>query len=597
MINHHNMRAVLLLCSLGTSLATVAANPPGESVALFEQSPVNISSIDDNTVLVDFGRVAFGNVRLTPPKGASETTITVHFGEKLEDGRVDRRPPGTVRYNLAKVTLRGGHPTLVAPPPDARNTEHVSDRHPPAVLTPPQWGVVIPFRWLEIEDWPGQLKPQQVVRRAAFSKDWDDDAASFVSSDPMLNRIWELCRYSIKATTFAGLYVDGDRERIPYEADAYLNQLSHYYTDNNIQMARDTYDWLMLHGTWPTEWAPHMVFMAWSDWLHTGDRSWLAPRYEALKEKTLLDRAGPDGLIRSSEAQQKRGDIVDWPGGERDGYVFTEINTVVNAFHLAAINRMRAIAFVLDKLDEAREFAACARRTQSQFQKQLFDSERGLYRDGVNTDHTSLHANIFPLAFGLVPEDKKQGIVEWLQGRDMACSVYAAQYLLEGLFRNNGEKKALDLITAATDRSWRHMVESGTTITWEAWDLKYKPNQDWNHAWGAAPANLLPRFVLGVEPVEPGWTRAFIRPCPGDLVFARGKVPTPRGPILVDWKSGDTFQISIKLPDGLSADVELPASKSSVGVYVNGTKVPAKRHGPRWRLVEDIYGSAAIEVK
>ena len=22
-----------------------------------------------------------------------------------------------------------------------------------------------------------------------------------------------------------------------------------------------------------------------------------------------------------------------------------------------------------------------------------------------------------------------------------------------------------------------------------------KPNQDWNHAWGAAPANLLPRFL------------------------------------------------------------------------------------------------------
>ena len=27
------------------------------------------------------------------------------------------------------------------------------------------------------------------------------------------------------------------------------------------------------------------------------------------------------------------------------------------------------------------------------------------------------------------------------------------------------------------------MVESGTTITWEAWDMKCKPNQDWNHAW------------------------------------------------------------------------------------------------------------------
>jgi hypothetical protein len=189
----------------------------------------------------------------------------------------------------------------------------------------------------------------------------------------------------------------------------------------------------------------------------------------------------------------------------------TEINTVVNAFHLAALKRMAELALALGKLDEAEEFGARARKTHAEFQRRLFDSERGLYRDGVNTDHISLHANLFPLAFGLVPEQKKSGVVEWLQDQDMDCSVYAAQYLLEGLFRNNGETKALELITAPTDRSWRHMVASGTTITWEAWDLKYKPNQDWNHAWGAAPANLLPRFVLGVEPLEPGWSQASIR--------------------------------------------------------------------------------------
>jgi len=595
-MHHLNTRAVLLLCSLGGSLIAGAASVPDESVGLFEQSPVSVSSFAGSAVLIDFGRVAFGNVQLTPPEGATGT-VTVHFGERLKDGRVDRQPPGTVRYNVAKARLRGGRPLVVAPPADARNTEQISEKHPPAVLTPPQWGVVMPFRWLEIEGWPGELKPEQVVRRAAFAKSWDEDAASFVSSDPMLNRIWELCRYSIKATTFAGVYVDGDRERIPYEGDAYLNQLSHYNTDNNIQMARDTYDWLMLHGTWPTEWAPHMVFMAYADWLHTGDRSWLVPRYEALKAKTLLDRAGPDGLIQSNEAQQRRDDIVDWPKGERDGYVFTEINTVVNAFHLAAMKRMAELALALGEVDEAEEFGAHARRTHAQFQRRLFDSERGLYRDGVNTDHISLHANLFPLAFGLVPEDKKQGVVEWLQDRDMDCSVYAAQYLLEGLFRNNGERKAIELITAPTDRSWRHMVESGTTITWEAWDLKYKPNQDWNHAWGAAPANLLPRFVLGVEPLEPGWSRASIRPCPGDLAYARGKVPTPRGPIMIDWKNGETFQVSITLPDGLSAEVELPGNDISSGVYVNGKQIQAERDGSRWRLIEGVSGAAAIELK
>lgn len=71
-------------------------------------------------------------------------------------------------------------------------------------------------------------------------------------------------------------------------------------------MARDTYDRLMAHPTWPTEWAPHMVFIAYADWMQTGDAEWLHPRYEALKSKLLIERAGEDGLIQSNKEQQKK---------------------------------------------------------------------------------------------------------------------------------------------------------------------------------------------------------------------------------------------------------------------------------------------------
>ena len=135
-MHHLNTRAVLLLCSLGGSLIAGAASVPDESVGLFEQSPVSVSSFAGSAVLIDFGRVAFGNVQLTPPEGATGT-VTVHFGERLKDGRVDRQPPGTVRYNVAKARLRGGRPLVVAPPADARNTEQIGEKHPPAVLTPP----------------------------------------------------------------------------------------------------------------------------------------------------------------------------------------------------------------------------------------------------------------------------------------------------------------------------------------------------------------------------------------------------------------------------------------------------------------------------
>jgi hypothetical protein len=564
-------------------------------VQLVSQPPVQITDVAPGVILVDFGRVAFGNLRLSPPAGATDA-ITVHFGEAFRAGRIDRQPPGTVRYNAVRLTLQGAQSVVAAPPADGRNTEQVSDKHPPAVLTPAEWGVVLPFRWVEIEGWPGELKPEQIVRQAAFPLTWDDNAASFQCSDETLNRLWELCRYSIKATLFAGVYVDGDRERIPYEADAYLNQLSHYATDSDVQAARETFDWLMQHPTWPSEWAPHMVFMAHADWMHTGDLDWLAARYEGLKAKLLLDRAGPDGLVRSNPQQVKRDDIVDWPLGERDGYVFTPVNTVVNAFHLRALRWMAEMGRALERDADAAEFAAREQKTRAAFQQRLFDAGRGLYHDGEGTDHGSLHANLFPLAFDLVPEAHRASVAAWLAERGMACSVYAAQYLLEGLFERGEAAAAIRLITAPGDRSWRHMLDSGTTITWEAWDQKYKPNQDWNHAWGAAPANLLPRYVLGARPLAPGWGSALIRPNPGDLQFAKGKLPTPRGPILIDWKRGAAFTLSLTLPPGTAARVELPAAGDAGQVYADGKRVAAKRKGDRW-IVEQVMGTLTLEVR
>jgi hypothetical protein len=141
------------------------------------------------------------------------------------------------------------------------------------------------------------------------------------------------------------------------------------------------------------------------------------------------------------------------------------------------------------------------------------------------------------------------------------------------------------------------MVNSGTTISWEAWDMKYKSNQDWNHAWGAAPANLLPRFVLGAQASSPGWKTTTIRPCPGDLKFARGKVPTSNGPIEIDWENGDTFKLSVVLPEGMTANVDLPGIDGSNGVFANGKEVAATKKGDRWIVTDAVRGSVSFEVK
>lgn len=597
-------RAIRGLAS-GVFLLLLATEAVAAPVRLHDEAPVRMATVAPGVVLVDFGRVAFGNLRLAPPPGASGS-LTVHFGEALRDGRVNRTPPGSVRYASVSVPIAGPGPLLAAPAPDRRNTrrpgpDEKPDQHghrtPPAVLTPAEWGVILPFRWVEIEGWPGEIQPGDLRRQSAFAAEWDDAAASFRASDPLYTRIWELCRYSIKATTFAGVYVDGDRERIPYEADAYLNQRSHYTTDHDAAFARDTFDHLMAHPTWPTEWATHMIFMAHADWMQWGDRAWLATRYEALKSKLLLERGRDDGLITSTPAQIRKGDLVDWPAGERDGFVFTPVNTVANAFFIRGLALMGELAYALGHEADAAALAAHERRARAAFQAKLFDPVRGVYRDGEGTEHAALHSSLFPLAFGLVPEAERARVTTFVASRGMACSVYAAQYLLEALFENDAADAAHALITAAGDRSWRHMVESGTTITWEAWDQRYKPNQDWNHAWGAAPANLFPRYVLGVQPTAPGWDRVRIKPHPGPLRAASGKIPSPRGAVEVEWVDSGTFRLSVTLPPGTSAEIALPAGNGSHGVWTGERRVPARRMADRWIVTDLAAGTHVLEVQ
>ena len=183
---------------------------------------------------------------------------------------------------------------------------------------------------------------------------------------------------------------------------------------------------------------------------------------------------------------------------------------------------------------------------------------------------------MLPLAFGLVPPERLGKVVEFVKSRGMACSVYGAQYLLEALYRAGEAPAALELLTSESDRGWLHMIDAGATIAWEAWDAKYKPNLDWNHAWGGAPANILPRYLLGVTPLTPGFGVARIRPQPGSLARVEGTVPTIRGPIQVLWNHhpGESPTLGVSLPGNMQADVQLPPALAACAPLLDGVPAP-----------------------
>ncbi|NLW86242.1 MAG: hypothetical protein GXY38_05160 [Planctomycetes bacterium] len=392
--------------------------------------PKETRRFGDDAWFFDFGRSAFGTLQLTTdsPRAAK---ATLHLGEKLDaNARIDRDPPGCIRHRAIELHLPAGRlRQQITIPPDKRNTA------PGAIRMPEHLFEVLPFRYAELvlHDKP-DVKVSEVRQLAVFHP-FDESASHFRCDDERLYRVWELCKYSIKATSFCGIYVDGDRERIPYEADAYINQLSHYGVDAEYEMER------------------------------------FRQRYRKV---------------------------------------------------LQSLHRV------------------------------CFQEGRGFFVDGEGSCHASLHANMLPAALGLVPAGIEASVMKHIRSRGMACSVYGAQYLLEACYRLGDADYALDLMTAGHDRGWLNMLRVGSTITMEAWDLRYKNNLDWNHAWGAAPANIIPRFIVGVQPAKPGFEEVLVAPQPGRLQTVEAKVPTPNGPVFVriepDVAAGRRVQIDSPAP-------------------------------------------------
>lgn len=581
-----------------------------------DEFPVAVRSLAGNVTFVDFGKDAFGRLRLTLHGKTGGDTITIRLGEAVKNGRIDPAPGGTIRFSSYELGLKDGWNTyVIAIKPDKRNTG------PQAVKMPDYMGEVTPFRYCELEGYNDRVAQHQIIRETVFYP-FDESESHFTSSDSVLNQVWDLCKYSIKATSFTGTYVDGDRERIPYEADAYINQLGHYGVTREYSMARYSHEYLIYHATWPTEWILQSVLMAWNDYLYTGNKGSLEAFYKDLQAKTLTALAGEAGFISTRTGQvtpevlesiHLKGnlrDIVDWPQsgilglgkqepGETDGYVFQDVNTVVNAYYFQALKIMAEIAGVLGKQQESENYAVQAEKLKKVFNNKLLDKKRGIYADGLGTDHASLHANMFPLAFGLAPEKNIRQISEFIRSRGMACSVYGSQFLMDAVYDGNDGKYGLELLASDAERSWYNMIRAGSTISMEAWDNQYKPNQDWNHAWGAAPANIIPRKLMGIEPLEPGFRKIRIKPQPASLVHAGIKYPTIRGDVHVSFENdpGKSFNLKVTIPANSTADVYLPFWSKSQKVRMNGEDVSYAVEG-NYAVMKDVgSGDQVFDVK
>ncbi len=583
--------------------------------------PVQFSKTENGAGFIAFKKSVIGTLSFLGT-AMEEIPVTIYLGERKNEDQTVHKNPGKSNIGFQQIEMilkKGTHQYMV----NLKKKEPKGYLHSQKLA--PHYPEVMPFRYAEIVGQEGTFQIEEPKQAALFYY-FDESASSFSCSDENLMKVWDLCKYTQKATPFLGVYCDGNRERMPYEADAYIQMLSHFATDREYSIARYTINFLLDHASWPTEWQMHMVLMAWEYYMQTGDINLLQERYEDLKRKSLIALTDDSGLISTRTGKkteaflrslnfpgrvEKFRDIVDWPQkggfggvmGENDEYVYTDYNTVVNAFHNRCLILMSKIAEITDHTDDAAFFEKKAKYHRQVFNTTFLNAEKGIYTDGETTDHSSLHANMFPMAFDMVPEEYHKTVSEFIKSRDMACSVYGSQYLLEALYKGGEADHALSLMTSDSKRSWLNMLRVGSTMTTEAWDEFFKPNLTWNHAWGSAPANITVRKLMGIEPLEPTFSLFRISPQPGSLQEASIRVPTIRGSIESQLHNNDDkWEMEVSVPGNSQAELWLPTTFDRVTINMK-TEEPLRIEefatGKRnvYKLDSGIYSIRAVNQK
>jgi len=585
-----------------------------EPVNFHDVAPAKTTVLKNGNILYDFKKDAFAylNLNISWDEKAKADSLQVAIGEKGIADSLDEKPGGGILYGVYHIALKKGvHDYILELP-------RFVPQFPHSEVMPLQMPEVIPFRYCVIKAMPG-LKINSIIQKALYVE-FNPDASSFSCSDDKLNQIYALCKYSTISNTFNGDYANSERERMMYEADCYIQQMSHYAIDRDFATARYSAENLIYHASWPTEWIIHSIFMAWADYQYTGNNELIENYYNDLKAKTLTALETPEGLISSRTGLQTKSflasihydgdmlhDIDDWPdadqgiypSGETDNYERKDYNTVVNAFYYRGLVLMSRIATATYHTAEAAFYAAKAEKVKKKFNEDFFDPISKIYFDGIGSRHASIQANMFPLAFGLVPDEYKESVVNYVKSKWMACSVYGANYLMEALYNAEQGDYALELMTNDSDRGWLNMIRAGATMTTEAWDIKYDPHDiSWSHAWAASPAHIIPRKIMGIEPAEPGYGKINIKTQPGDLKWAKMKLPTIRGTITVELNQDPwtTFDLRIDIPANTTATVYLPKIAEHYSLSMDGKEINNAVVEGQWLVLTTASGSHIFKV-
>lgn len=409
---------------------------------------------------------------------------------------------------------------------------------------------------------------------------------SFHSSDALLNRIWEVGADTLRACA-EDTYTDCPTyEQTLWVGDARNEALIDWVINGDprlwyrcLELAGESlHRSPLVESNVPSGW--QNIIPAWAFLWMRSCREYLLFTGDKDRSRTLLEfvERNVEGICSHINAaglfEIQAWNFFDWaPMDTPDFGVVTHQNCLA----VLALKECAELAAWLGEDGLAQEWHALAGDLAAAINGHLWNEERGAYTDALRgtkqssvfSQQTQTVAYISGVATGeraarcrAIMENPPEGFVK-------AGSPFFEFYLLEAIQKEGQDQLFLDILR----RDWGFMIAMGATTFWEMWSRRGgRLTRSHCHGWSAAPTFFLSTHVLGVRPVAPGFSRAVVEPHPGDLDWCRGTVPTPHGPISVDWRKGpDGMEISVTAPEAIELQIVPP--EPGARIEVNGRVV------------------------
>lgn len=529
-----------------------------ESIApVAEFMPVSVTEPETGVYVVDFGQNIAGVVEIQIDEPLDQQ-ITIRHAEILDKAGM-----------ISTANLRS-----------ARATDTYISAGRKAVYRP--HFTYHGFRYAEVKGLstpPAADSIKAIVLRNAV-----DPAGTFQAENDLLNKIQHICWWA-ENNNLHGIPTDCNQrdERLGWMNDItvraeeaiYNFDLHRFYAkflqDISDEQGKetgaitDTVPYVNF-GSQPADpVSSSYLILGWLLYMHYGDKQVLEKHYDGFAAWTdFLDSNTTDGIVNYSYygdwAAPVAGAVAGSCGAGAVSAITPGKQMSTGFLHYNAV-LMGKMAEVLGKTQDVAKWNVLAEKTKAALNRTYYHPE-GYYAGN------SQASNTFMVWLDISPDKEKtvKAIADSIRenGNHLTTGNICTRYILEVLAENGYVDLAYDVVTQTTYPSWGYMVENGATTTWERWEyVDSGPMLDMAshcHPMNATVSAWFYRYLLGIQPIKPGFSEFQIAPCvPVKLGGVKGSLNTIKGKIETAWKkAGNTLCLTVSIPFNTKCNVVTP---------------------------------------